>query len=60
MTQGDWTPESAAVNAQALYAWHPNGVTGSKLAEALAKAGAGAGTARNWSTLTKILERTRT
>jgi uncharacterized protein (DUF1697 family) len=40
-----------------LYAWHPSGVGRSKLASALSgpKLGATA-TARNWSTVTKLLE----
>lgn len=52
----DWAPEAIAVGAGVLYLWHPNGVTGSKLGEALAKTkGAPLGTVRNWATLTKLL-----
>jgi uncharacterized protein (DUF1697 family) len=57
--EADWSPEAVAVGKGVVYAWHPNGVTGSKLAEALAKAqgGGSASTARNWATLTKLLDR---
>jgi uncharacterized protein (DUF1697 family) len=40
-----------------LYAWHPNGVARSKLWAALAGRGLGVtATARNWTTVTKLLE----
>jgi uncharacterized protein (DUF1697 family) len=40
-----------------LYAWHPAGVARSKLSAALAGANLGVtGTARNWTTVTKLLE----
>jgi uncharacterized protein (DUF1697 family) len=41
-----------------LYAWHPDGIARSKLSTALAgKLGAGiVATARNWTTVTKLLE----
>ena len=54
----DWSPEAVAVGKGVVYAWHPDGVTGSKLAEALGKArGAELSTARNWATLTKLVAR---
>ena len=54
--EADWSPEAVAVGKGVLYAWHPNGVTGSKLAEALAKVQGGSNsTARNWATLTKLV-----
>ncbi len=40
-----------------LYAWHPEGVAGSRLWNALAGQGLGvSATARNWTTVTKLLE----
>jgi uncharacterized protein (DUF1697 family) len=54
----DWSPERFAVGKGATYAWHPDGVTGSKLAEALLKVKGGAvGTVRNLATVRKILDR---
>lgn len=51
----DWSPEAVAVGKGVVYAWHPNGVTGSPLAEAMTKAKGSVSTARNWATLTKLL-----
>jgi uncharacterized protein (DUF1697 family) len=53
----DWSPERFAVGKGVTYAWHPNGVTGSKLAEALMKTKGPVGTARNLATVTKLLDR---
>jgi uncharacterized protein (DUF1697 family) len=53
----DWSPERFALGRGVSYAWHPNGVTGSKLAEALTKAKGPVGTARNLATVQKILAR---
>ena len=53
----DWTPERIEVGDGALYLWHPGGMTGSKLAEALGRAKGPVGTVRNWATLTKLLDR---
>ena len=54
----DWSPERFEVGKGATYAWHPNGVTGSKLAVALLKVKGGAiGTVRNLATVRKILDR---
>ena len=40
-----------------LYAWHPDGVGRSKLATLMSGKGLGVtGTARNWTTVTKLLE----
>ncbi len=45
--------------ARELYAWHPNGVARSKLWSKLAGKGLGAtATARNWTTVTALLEMT--
>ena len=54
----DWSPERFAVGKGVTYAWQPNGITGSPLAEALLKAkGAPVGTVRNLATVRKILDR---
>jgi uncharacterized protein (DUF1697 family) len=49
-------PERVAHVGRELYAWHPDGVGRSKLAALLAGAGLGVtATARNWTTVTKLL-----
>ena len=49
--------ERLAAHGRELYAWHPNGVGRSKLATALSAKSLGvAATARNWATVTKLLE----
>lgn len=54
----DWSPERFAVGKGVTYAWHPNGVTGSPLAEALSKAKGGqVATVRNLATIGKVLDR---
>ena len=54
----DWSPERFAVGAGVTYAWQPNGVTGSPLAEALMKRKGGPlGTVRNLATVQKVLDR---
>ena len=52
-------PEQVVVSGREIYAWHPGGVGRSKLAAFLSgkKLGVPA-TARNWSTVTKLLELT--
>jgi uncharacterized protein (DUF1697 family) len=50
-------PEQVAVSGREIYAWHPAGVGRSKLATLLARRDLGVpATARNWSTVTKLLE----
>jgi uncharacterized protein (DUF1697 family) len=50
-------PERLAAIGRELYAWHPNGVGRSKLAMKLAAKGLGVkATARNWTTVTTLLE----
>src|SRR5688500_6324876 len=49
----DWAPEKVAVGARAVYSWHPDGLSGGVLADALAKALGDAATGRNWSTIMK-------
>ena len=49
--------ERLVANGRELYAWHPTGVARSKLWARLAGKGLGVGaTARNWTTVTKLLE----
>ena len=53
----DVAPEQVAVSGREVYSWHPGGSQGSPLAKLLAKTGvSGAGTNRNWRTVTKLLE----
>jgi uncharacterized protein (DUF1697 family) len=50
-------PEELVHAGRELYAWHPNGIGRSKLAARLAGRSLGVtATARNWSTVTKLLE----
>jgi uncharacterized protein (DUF1697 family) len=49
--------ECLVASGRELYAWHPKGVARSKLWAALAGRGLGVtATARNWTTVTKLLE----
>jgi uncharacterized protein (DUF1697 family) len=49
--------ERLAAHGREIYAWHPEGVARSKLWAALAGKGLGiTATARNWTTVTKLLE----
>ena len=49
--------ERFVVDGREIYAWHPSGVARSKLWAALAGRGLGVtATARNWTTVTKLLE----
>ena len=49
--------EELVVSGREIYAWHPDGVARSKLWAALAGRGLGVtATARNWTTVTKLLE----
>ena len=50
-------PEQLVVSGREIYAWHPSGVARSKLWARLAARGLGVtATARNWTTVTKLLE----
>lgn len=53
--EADWSPEAVAVGKGVVYAWQPNGMTGSKLGEALVKVPGPVATTRNLATLRKIL-----
>jgi uncharacterized protein (DUF1697 family) len=53
----DVAPERVVVDGREIYAWHPNGQARSALASLLtAKKLDRAATARNWRTVTKLLE----
>jgi uncharacterized protein (DUF1697 family) len=50
-------PEQLVFSGREIYAWHPRGVARSKLWAQLAGRGLGVtATARNWTTVTKLLE----
>jgi uncharacterized protein (DUF1697 family) len=50
-------PEELVFSGREIYAWHPKGAARSKLWAALAGRGLGVtATARNWTTVTKLLE----
>ena len=45
------------MSGREVYSWHPGGLQSSQLAKLLSKTGvSGAGTNRNWRTVTKLLE----
>ncbi len=52
----DFGSERVEVIGREAYAWHPDGIQRSKLARELSKLMRGDGTARNWNTVTKLLE----
>ena len=53
-------PERLVAIGRELYAWHPNGIGRSKLWAKLGGTGLGVrATARNWATVTKLLEMSR-
>jgi uncharacterized protein (DUF1697 family) len=52
----DYGDERIAVIGREAYAWHPDGIQKSKLARALGAGLRADGTARNWNTVTKLLE----
>lgn len=52
----DYGDERVEVIGREAYAWHPGGIHKSKLARELGKSLRADGTARNWNTVTKLLE----
>ena len=52
----DFGDERVEVIGREAYAWHPNGIQKSKLAREVGKRLRDEGTARNWNTVTKLLE----
>jgi uncharacterized protein (DUF1697 family) len=60
LAAADVAPERVAVHGREIYAWHPGGVQRSPLAKLLTDKKLGvAATARNWNTVTKLLELAR-
>jgi len=54
---GDYGAERFAAHGRELYTWHPDGIHKSKLARLVGDARLGVtATARNWATVTKLLE----
>jgi uncharacterized protein (DUF1697 family) len=57
LAAGDVSPERVVVSGREIYAWHPDGVQRSQLAGLLTDRRLGVtATARNWNTVTKLLE----
>jgi uncharacterized protein (DUF1697 family) len=56
LLEQDFGEERLEVVGREAYAWHPGGIHKSKLARELGKGLRGDGTARNWNTVTKLLE----
>ena len=56
LTAADLAPARLVIAGRELYAWHPDGVQQSKLSKVLAQRLGVAATARNWNTVTKLLE----
>lgn len=54
LTGTNWSPERLTLGAYAAFSWHPAGLSGGILAEALDRAGRGDVTARNWATVAKL------
>ena len=53
----DTSPEQWTAKGREIYAWHPKGIHNSPLAKLLSDKRLGvAVTARNWNTVTKLLE----
>jgi uncharacterized protein (DUF1697 family) len=53
----DVAPEAFVVSGREVFAWHPNGIQRSPLAKLLSEQRLGVtATARNWSTVTKLLD----
>jgi uncharacterized protein (DUF1697 family) len=53
----DLSPETLVVKGREVYTWHPDGVRRWKAREVLSEKRIGvSGTARNWNTVTKLLE----
>ena len=52
----DVAPEQFVIEGREVYAWHPEGVQRSKVNKLLAQRLGVTATARNWNTVTKLLE----
>ena len=56
LEEADLEPERAVLIGRELYTWHPDGIQRSKLERVRTSKRMPAGTARNWATVTKLLE----
>jgi uncharacterized protein (DUF1697 family) len=56
LAAADVAPEQLVVEGREVYAWHPAGVQRSKVNKLLAQRLGVTATARNWNTVTKLLE----
>jgi uncharacterized protein (DUF1697 family) len=56
LVEQDFGDDRVEVIGREAYAWHPGGIQKSKLARELGKRLRADGTARNWNTVTKLLE----
>lgn len=56
IAEADVAPERIELVGRELYTWHPNGIQRSKAERLRAGKRLPPGTARNWSTVTKLLE----
>jgi uncharacterized protein (DUF1697 family) len=56
LTRQDWAPEAFALGRRVSYLWCPRGVIDSKVARAVDRLLGDGVTARNWSTMLKILD----
>ena len=57
LAAADVSPEQVAVHGREIYAWHPDGLQRSRAAKLVDAATAGTvSSARNWNTVTKLLE----
>jgi len=59
LEQQDWTPEVLAVKDRVAYLWCPHGILASRLPEAINRVLGDAATARNWATIAKLHDLTR-
>jgi uncharacterized protein (DUF1697 family) len=56
LATADVSPEQFVIEGREVYAWHPGGVQRSKVNKLLAQRLGVTATARNWNTVTKLLE----
>lgn len=56
LAAADVAPEQLVIEGREVYAWHPGGVQRSKVNKLLAQRLGVTATARNWNTVTKLLE----
>jgi uncharacterized protein (DUF1697 family) len=55
LAKRDWSPEALGLGTRVAYLWCVNGIIDSQLLEAVGQALGDAQTARNWTTVTKLL-----